>query len=135
MTAGNAKLAILATFGCLAIFYLGSVLFQVSSLGWGWVLDAAKAERSLAYSLALRIVGGTISSVVFALVFAGSRWEKIRASLAWILAFGVAIVVVIDNLLFRSDPTTPRALVWLIAAAIIGVHFFGAIVAQRGMAK
>jgi len=132
MTTGNARMAASATFGCLAIFYLGSVFLQMSSLGWAWTLDAVHAERTLAYSLALRIIGGLISLLVFALVFAGSRWVKLRVSLAWILALGVTIVVVIDNLSFQSHPVASRALVWLIAAAIIGVHFFGAIIARRG---
>ena len=70
--------------------------------------------------------------IVFVLVFAGSRWRKLRTSLAWMLAFGVTIVVVIDNLYFQSVPVASRASVWLIAAAIIGVHFFGAIIARRG---
>jgi len=132
MTAENTKSAILATFGCLTIFYFGSVFLQVSSLGWVWVLDAAHAERALAYSLALRIVGGIVSLIVFALVFAGSRWKRLSATFAWILAIGVTIVVIVDNWIFQSDPVAPRAVVWLVAVAIIGVHFFGVVIARRG---
>src|SRR5882762_7931270 len=108
MTTGNARMAASSTFGCLALFYLGSVFLQVSSLGWVWTLDAAQAERTLAYSLALRIIGGLISLIVFALIFAGAQWQKLRVSLAWILAVGVTIVVVIDNLSFQSDPVASR---------------------------
>jgi len=133
MTAENDRMTVLATFGFLAMFYLGSVFLQMSTWGWAWTFDAANTERTLAYSLVLRTIGGLISSIVFVLAFVRSRWRKLRGSLAWVLAFGVAIVVVIDNLYFQSIAFTSRAMVWLVAAAIVGLHLFGAIIAQRRM--
>ena len=131
MSTANARAAALATFGALAVFYLGSVIFQVISSGWSWALEAARAELTLAYSLALRIVGGLISLVVFALCIGGPQWGKIRTTLAWILALGVAIVVVIDNLSPQAATVASQAVVWLIAGGVVAVHVFGAIAVRR----
>ena len=131
MSTGNARAAALATFGVLSIFYFGSVIFQLISWGWSWTFESARAEPTLAYSLALRSVGGLISLVVFALCIGGPQWGKIRSSLAWILALGVAIVVVIDNLSPQAAPVASQAVVWLIAGGVVAVHVFGAVAARR----
>jgi len=127
MTPTHAKVAALATFGVLAIFYLGSVILQLISWGWSWTFEAARADSTLAYSLTSRIVGGLLSLVVFGLCIGGSQWGKMRTSLAWILALGVAVVVVFDNLSSQAA----NVVVWLIAAAVVAVHVFGAIAVRR----
>ena len=131
MSTGNARAAALATFGSLAIFYLGSVIFQLISWGWSWTLESARAEHALASSLALRIIGGLISVAVFALCIGGPRWRKLRTYLAWVLALGVAIVVVIDNLSPQAETVASQAVVWLVAGGGVAVHVFGAIAARR----
>lgn len=130
MSTGNARTAALATFGALSIFYLGSVLFQFVSWGWSWTFEAARAEIALAYSLTLRVMGGLISLVVFALCIGGPRWGRIRTSLAWILALGVAIVVVVNNLSPQAATVASQAVVWLIAGGVVAVHVFGALATQ-----
>ena len=131
MRTANARAAALGTFGALAIFYLGSVIFQLISSGWSWTLEAARAESALAYSLTLRAIGGVISLVVFALCVGGLKWTRLRTYLAWMLALGVSIVVVIDNLSPPRTTVASHTVVWLIAAGIIAVHLFGAMAAQR----
>jgi hypothetical protein len=135
MTLANAKVSAVATFGMLAMFYLGSVILQTISWGWYWTFEATRAD-TLAYSLALRLVGGLLSLVVFVLCLVGPRWGRIRISLAWILAVGVTIVVVGDNLSRQATTGVSQAGVWLIVGAIVSVHVFGVIAARRiGLGK
>ena len=131
MSTVNARTTALATFGALSIFYLGSVFFQFISWGWSWTFEAARAESALAFSLTLRVIGGLSSLVVFALCIGGPRWGRIRTSLAWILALGVAIVVVIDNMSPRAATVASQTVVWLIAGGVVAVHVFGALAARR----
>ena len=131
MSTGNARVAALATFGALAIFYLGSVIINFISWGWAWTLEAARAESALAYSLTLRIIGGVISLILFVLCAGHRKMRRVRTFLAWLLALGVSIVLVIDIFAPPQTVVSSEAVVWLIAAGIIVVHLFGAIAAQR----
>jgi hypothetical protein len=131
MNTANARAAALVTFGALAMFYLGSVIFQVISWGWSWTFEATRTEPTLAYSLASRTLGGLIALVVFVLCIGGRNWRQLRTYLAWILTLGVVILVVTDNLSPQSERLGSRTLVWLIAAGIVAIHVFGAIVARR----
>ena len=105
--------------------------FSTVSLGLVLDFEAARADSTLAYSLTSRLIGGLLSLVVFALCIGGPRWGKIRTSLAWILALGVAVVVVIDNLSPQAATVASQAIVWLIAGVVVAVHVFGALAARR----
>jgi hypothetical protein len=51
------------------------------------------------------------------------------------LALGVAIVVVIDNLSPQAAAAASQTVVWLVASGAIAVHVFGAIAARRVVPK